>query len=60
MDKREQHFLRVQDYKERFSKLPNETLIRRLNNHRLIKEAAIAAREILEERKESALPQEQN
>jgi len=58
MHKREQRFLKVQEYKERFSKLPNETLLRRLNDHRLIKEAAIAAREILEERKESAIPQD--
>jgi hypothetical protein len=58
MHKREQHFLKVQEYKERFSKLPNETLLRRLNDHKLIKEAAIAAREILEERKESVNSQD--
>ena len=50
MRKRDRHFLKVQDYKERFIKLPAETLVLRLNGHRLIKEAAIAAREVLEER----------
>jgi hypothetical protein len=50
MRKRDHHFLKVQEYKERFSKQPTESLVMRLNNHRLIKEAAIAAREVLAER----------
>ncbi len=50
MRKRDRHFLKVQEYKERFIKLPTETLVMRLGSHRLIEEAAIAAREVLEER----------
>jgi hypothetical protein len=50
MSKRDQHFAKVQEYKERFSKQSSEALALRLSSHRLIKEAAIAAREVLEER----------
>ena len=50
MSKRDHHFAKVQEYKERFSKQTTESLVLRLSGFRLIKEAAIAAREVLEER----------
>lgn len=51
MSKREHHFGKVREYKERFTKLSTEQLVLRLNGpHRLIKEAGIAAREVLMER----------
>ena len=50
MQKRQHHFAKVQEYKERFSKEPSERLTARLRDFRLIKEAAIAIREVLAER----------
>ena len=50
MRKRDQRFQKILEYKRRFSKLPNERLILLLSGPPLIKEAAIAAREVLEER----------
>lgn len=50
MRKRDHRFMKVQEYRDRFIQLPSETLVARLADHRLIKEAAVAAREILEER----------
>jgi hypothetical protein len=50
MSKQERHFEKIQEFKQRFSKLTTESLSLRLNNHQLVKEAAIAAREILKER----------
>ena len=43
------HFSKVAEYRERFENLPTEKIIR-LYSHTMIKEAAIAYREILEER----------
>ena len=52
MSKRDHHFLKIREYKERFSKQTSEALKTRLRDHTLIKEPAIAAREILAERGE--------
>jgi hypothetical protein len=50
MQKRNRHFKKVQEYKERFAKLPTEQIVRTLRDDRLTKDAAIAYREILKER----------
>lgn len=50
MSKRKQHFDKIAEYKERFQNLPTEKIRLRLRSCALIKEAAIALREILEER----------
>jgi hypothetical protein len=48
--KRAQYFGRVKKYKGRFTDLPSEVLRSRLERGSLYKEAAVASREILEER----------
>lgn len=50
MGKREKHFEKVAEYKARFENLPTEKLRERLSFGKLIKEAAIAYRELIEER----------
>ena len=57
LSKRERHFERVAEFKDRFRPLPTETIRRRLNIGILQTEAAIALRELLEERDPGALPQ---
>jgi hypothetical protein len=52
--KRRRHFERIAEFKERFRLLPTETIRRRLNTGMLQKEAAIALRELLEERKQES------
>ena len=49
MKKQQRHFSKVAEYRERFENLPTEKIIR-LYSHTMIKEAAIAYREILQER----------
>jgi hypothetical protein len=48
--KRAQYFEKVREYKQRFTDLPSDLLRKRLALGSLFKEAAIAIREILEER----------
>ncbi len=63
MGKRERHFERVTEYKERFRRLSTELIRYRLTNFgtALYKEAAIALRELLEERgAEASAPSEQD
>jgi hypothetical protein len=48
--KRAKYFERVKEYKERFTHLPSDVLRSRLAYGSLYKEAAVAIREILEER----------
>lgn len=50
MGKREHRFATIAEYKARFYSLPTEKLQARLASNVLYKEAAIAIREILEER----------
>ena len=50
MGKREHYFAAIAEYKARFASLPTEKLQARLASGVLYKEAAIAIREILEER----------
>lgn len=52
--KRQRHFQKVEEYKERFRKESSEVLRKRTTMVPLIKEAAIAIREILEERQRAA------
>jgi hypothetical protein len=54
LTKQSRYFEQVSEYKERFRKLPSETIRSRLAGGPVIKEAAIAYREVLEERGESA------
>jgi hypothetical protein len=54
MGKRERHFERIEAFKEKFRRLPTETILGRLNGGMLRKEGAIAYREILEERGQGA------
>ena len=59
MGKHERHYQKVAEYKERFRHLSTELIRYRLNHFReaMYKEAAIALRELLEEReRESASP----
>jgi hypothetical protein len=49
MKKQQRHFSKVEEYRERFEKLPTEKIIG-LFSDTLIKEAAIAYRESLQER----------
>ena len=60
MTKRESHFSRIAEFKERFRKLPTDKLRRRLKDfgHLLEKEAAIALRELLEECDEGGIEAE--
>ncbi len=53
MNKKEHYFAKVGEYKARFRKLADEEIRQRLDNHgeNLFKEARVALREILEERK---------
>jgi hypothetical protein len=48
--KRAQYFEKVREYKQRFTDLPSDLLRKRLAQGSLFKEAAVAIREILEER----------
>jgi hypothetical protein len=50
--KRERRFERIAEFRERFQKLPTDTIRRRLNTGMLQPEAAIALREVLEEREQ--------
>jgi DNA-binding transcriptional regulator GbsR (MarR family) len=51
MAKQDQYFAKVNEFKERFRKLPTERLKAKLNTgYPLVKEAAVAVRELLEER----------
>ena len=50
MSKRERDFAEIATYKARFQALPTETLQARLATGSLFKAAAIAIRELLEER----------
>jgi len=52
MSKQKQYFQKITDYKERFREMTTEELRQRLQSHgiSLYKEAAIALRELLEER----------
>jgi hypothetical protein len=50
MDKRERHFERIRESKERLGKHPNEWLLERFRFGSLTKEGAIAIRELLVER----------
>jgi hypothetical protein len=52
MGKRDHHFAKVAEYKDRFRRLSTETLHTRLRDFEggLYKEAAIAIRELLDER----------
>jgi len=58
--KRERHFQKVAEYKERFRRLSTQTIRRRLNDFgsTLYKEAAIALRELLEEREQQSVDQQ--
>jgi len=49
MKKQQRHFSKVAGYRERFERLSTEKIMR-LYRHTMIKEAAIAYREILQER----------
>jgi hypothetical protein len=53
MTKQRRYFELVAEYKERFRKLPSDTIRSRLASGPLIKEAAVACREVLEERGEA-------
>jgi hypothetical protein len=48
------HFERIAEFKERFGGLPTATLIERMTSGALYKEAAIALRELIKERSDSA------
>lgn len=50
MPRRDYQFRKIQEFKERFSNLSNETLILRLKQRNLVREAEIAARELLKAR----------
>lgn len=50
MGKRDKYFEKISEYKARFEKLPTEKIREMLSHGKLIKEAAIAYREILDER----------
>ncbi|MEO6807765.1 MAG: hypothetical protein ABI353_01450 [Isosphaeraceae bacterium] len=54
MGKRERHFEKVAEYKQRFRRLSTDTIRYRITNFdaTLYKEAAIALRELLEEREQ--------
>ena len=53
MSKRQQYFERIAEFKQRFENLPTDILKERITTGSLQKEAAIAIRELLEERKEN-------
>jgi hypothetical protein len=55
MSKQEQYFRKIAEYKERFRKLPTETLKGRLGSGFLYKEAAIAIQELMEEKEQQLL-----
>jgi hypothetical protein len=52
MSKRQHYFDRIAEFKHRFANLPTEKLKERITTGSLYKEAAIAIREILQERDE--------
>jgi hypothetical protein len=54
LGKKQRHFDRVAEFKDRFRALPTHTLQSRLDTGILVKEAAIAIRELLEERKQGS------
>ncbi len=51
MGKRDKYFEKIAEYKERFQNLPTQKLHDRLTSGKLIREAAIALRELIDERK---------
>ena len=53
MTKQQAYFAKVAEYKERFRQWPTEQLRVHLAGGTLYKEAAVAAREVLEERQAS-------
>lgn len=55
MSKRARHFQEIAVFRQRFRNLSTEKLRERLHSGVLLKEAAIAIREILEKRKENAV-----
>ena len=52
-NKRDIYFDKINEYKTRFEKLDTDSLKKRLNTGSLIKEAAIAIRQIIEERNDA-------
>ncbi|WP_310482114.1 hypothetical protein [Chamaesiphon sp. VAR_48_metabat_403] len=58
MSKQEQYFRKIAECKERLRKLSTETLRGRLGSGFLYKEAAIAIRELIEEREQQLLDEE--
>ena len=60
MNKHEKFYNRIEGFKQRFQKLPSETIRDRLRFGFLVKEAAIAYREVLEERGEPNFDYENN
>ena len=54
MSKQADYFARINQYKERFRYLSTEAIRERLTYSALYKEAAIALREVLEEREQAA------
>lgn len=54
MNKQERYFQKIAEYKERFRHFSTEKIRHRLLNGYLYKEAAIALRELLEEREQRA------
>ncbi len=53
MNKKEKYFQKINEHKEKFRELSSDKIRKRLNMGNLYKEAAIAYRELLEERGES-------
>lgn len=60
MSKRDKHFEKVQEYKDRFRLMSLESLRERANSPSLFKEAAIALRELIAERESAASHQERS
>ena len=58
MSKRDKHFEKVQEYKDRFRQMSLESLRERANSPSLFKEAAIALRELIAERESADSHQE--
>ncbi|WP_426079296.1 hypothetical protein [Janthinobacterium sp. PSPC3-1] len=60
MSKRDKHFEKVREYKDRFHPMSLEFLREKLNSPSLYKEAAIALRELIAERESTAFRQKAN
>jgi hypothetical protein len=54
MSKQQQYFIKVAEFRERFRKVSTEDLRMHLAKGPLVKEAAVALREVLEERERGA------